>query len=90
MIPDVLGALGCEVAQGYFLSRPVAAADLETWLAQTAPAWLEPADGEAVISALCERSWERESRLTAESEFMARKQAESALRASEERYRLAL
>ena len=29
---DRLRALGCTVAQGYYLSRPVAAPDLRTWL----------------------------------------------------------
>src|SRR5207302_1045230 len=29
---DVLAGLGCDVAQGYYLSRPLAAADLEAWL----------------------------------------------------------
>jgi EAL domain-containing protein (putative c-di-GMP-specific phosphodiesterase class I) len=27
-----LGALGCDIAQGYFLTRPVAAAELTAWL----------------------------------------------------------
>ena len=30
---DVLAGLGCDVAQGYFLSRPIAAAELEAWVA---------------------------------------------------------
>jgi diguanylate cyclase (GGDEF)-like protein len=30
---DVLAELGCDVAQGYFLSRPLGAAKLETWMA---------------------------------------------------------
>ena len=29
---DVLSALGCDVAQGYYLSRPVPAAELTTWM----------------------------------------------------------
>jgi EAL domain-containing protein (putative c-di-GMP-specific phosphodiesterase class I) len=29
---DVLVALGCDIAQGYYLSRPVSAQDLERWL----------------------------------------------------------
>ena len=31
---DVLAGLGCDVAQGYFLSRPIAAAELEAWVAR--------------------------------------------------------
>ena len=38
---DVLAGLGCDVAQGYFLSPPLAAAELEAWVAQVAPSWLE-------------------------------------------------
>jgi diguanylate cyclase (GGDEF)-like protein/PAS domain S-box-containing protein len=87
---DVLAALGCEVAQGYFLSRPVAAAELEAWMAQVAPSWLVAAEVRDLDNTKRERSRERESRLTAEEEFIARKQAEAALRVSEERNRLAL
>ncbi len=29
---DLLAALGCDIAQGYYLSRPVPAQDLERWL----------------------------------------------------------
>jgi len=29
---DLLAALGCDVGQGYFVSRPVPAADLGVWL----------------------------------------------------------
>jgi sensor c-di-GMP phosphodiesterase-like protein len=29
---ELLKALGCDAVQGYFVSRPVAAADLEHWL----------------------------------------------------------
>ena len=32
---DLLRAMGCDTAQGYFLSRPVPAADLERWIAAT-------------------------------------------------------
>ena len=34
---DELARLGCDLAQGYFLSRPVPAADLNTWLESTNP-----------------------------------------------------
>ncbi len=29
---DMLTEMGCDLAQGYFLSRPVAAADLTAWV----------------------------------------------------------
>jgi len=35
---DQLALFGCDVAQGYFLSRPVPAAGLEIWLADRAAA----------------------------------------------------
>jgi PAS domain S-box-containing protein len=87
---DVLAGLGCEVAQGYFLSRPIAAAELEAWIAQVVPSWLAAPEGSCLEDALQERIRGRGARLTAEEEFIARKQAEAALRASEERNRLAL
>jgi diguanylate cyclase len=87
---DVLAGLGCEVAQGYFLSRPVAAAELEAWIAQVVPTWLAAPADSCFEDALQERIRGRGARLTAEEEFIARKQAEAALRASEERNRLAL
>jgi PAS domain S-box-containing protein len=87
---DVLAGLGCEVAQGYFLSPPLSAADLQVWLADTRSAWLEIAARSDKNEALQERIRGRGARLTAEEEFIARKQAEAALRASEERSRLAL
>ena len=31
---QALGALGCDMAQGYFVSRPLAADDVVPWLAQ--------------------------------------------------------
>lgn len=34
-----LRALGCDTAQGYFISRPVAAPDLETWLQANRYTW---------------------------------------------------
>jgi EAL domain-containing protein (putative c-di-GMP-specific phosphodiesterase class I) len=37
---DALAGVGCDVAQGYFLSRPLAAADLETWVTEVSPSWL--------------------------------------------------
>jgi diguanylate cyclase (GGDEF)-like protein/PAS domain S-box-containing protein len=87
---DVLAGLGCHVAQGYFLSRPIAAAELEAWIADVGQSWLEMAEQRRVEDALRERIRGRGARLTAEEEFIARKQAEAALRISEERNRLAL
>jgi diguanylate cyclase (GGDEF)-like protein/PAS domain S-box-containing protein len=87
---DVLAGLGCEVAQGYFLSPPLAAAELEAWVAQVGPSWQEIAAPPRARDQLQERIRVRGARLTAEEEFIGRKEAEAALRASEERNRLAL
>ena len=87
---DVLAGLGCDVAQGYFLSPPLAASELEAWIAQAGPSWLEVAARLKAEDPLQERIRGRGARLTAEEEFIARKQAEAALHASEERNRLAL
>jgi len=87
---DVLAGLGCDVAQGYFLSRPIAAAELEAWVADVSQLWLDVAKKPVAADALQERIRGRGARLTAEEEFIARKHAEAALVASEERNRLAL
>jgi diguanylate cyclase (GGDEF)-like protein/PAS domain S-box-containing protein len=87
---DVLAGLGCEVAQGYFLSRPIGAAGLEAWIAEDGPSWLAMAARSEVDDALQQRTRGRGVRLTAEEEFIATKHAEASLRASEERNRLAL
>jgi diguanylate cyclase (GGDEF)-like protein/PAS domain S-box-containing protein len=87
---DVLARLGCDVAQGYFLSRPIAATELEAWITQVSQTWLDIAQKSRVVDSLQERIRGRGARLTAEEEFIARKQAEAALRACEERNRLAL
>ncbi|HLZ28603.1 MAG TPA: EAL domain-containing protein [Chloroflexota bacterium] len=87
---DVLAGLGCDIAQGYFLSRPIAPPELEAWIADASQSWLEIAEKSRVRDALQERIRGRGARLTAEEEFIARKQAEAALGASEERNRLAL
>src|SRR6185436_6081069 len=42
---DVLAGIGCEVAQGYFLSRPIAASELVAWVANGGPTWLIGPDG---------------------------------------------
>jgi PAS domain-containing protein len=86
----VLAGLGCDVAQGYFVSRPIAAAELEAWIADVSQSWLDVANKPAAADALQERIRGRGARLTAEEEFIARKHAEAALVASEERNRLAL
>jgi diguanylate cyclase (GGDEF)-like protein/PAS domain S-box-containing protein len=88
---DVLVGLGCGVGQGYFISRPIAADELEAWARNLSPTWLAVIDRSAgVDDALQERIRGQGARLTAEEEFVARKQAEAALRASEERNRVAL
>jgi diguanylate cyclase (GGDEF)-like protein/PAS domain S-box-containing protein len=87
---DVLAGLGCDVAQGYFLCPPLVAAELVTWVAQHRAAWVAIAEAPHVVDPLRERIRGRGARLTAEEEFIARKQAEAALRASEERNRLGL
>jgi PAS domain S-box-containing protein len=87
---DVLAGLGCDIAQGYFLSRPIAPTELEAWIADVSQSWLDIAEKSRVGDALQERIRGRGARLTAEEEFLARKQAEAALGASEERNRLAL
>ena len=41
---DLLAALKCDIAQGYYLSRPIPAQDLECWLEErkeAAARWLE-------------------------------------------------
>jgi len=86
---DVLAELGCDIAQGYFLSRPIAAAELEAWIAADSQSWLDMAEKSRVADVLQERIRGRGARLTVEEEFIARKQAETALHASEERNRLA-
>ena len=87
---DVLAGLGCDIAQGYFLSRPIGAIELEAWIAEVSQSWLDIARKSQTEDALQERIRGRGARLTAEEEFIARKQAEAELRASEERTRLAL
>ena len=87
---EVLVGLGCDVAQGYFLCRPIGAAELEVWIAEVSQSWLDSAEGSRVQDALQERIRGRGARLTAEEEFIARKKAEAALLVSEQRNRLAL
>ncbi|MDQ6670203.1 MAG: GGDEF domain-containing phosphodiesterase, partial [Chloroflexota bacterium] len=75
---DVLAGLGCDVAQGYFLSRPIGATELEAWIANVSQSWLELAGKPHVEVALQERIRGRGARLSAEEEFIARKQVEAA------------
>jgi PAS domain S-box-containing protein len=87
---DVLVGLGCDVAQGYLLSPPLAAAELQEWLVTEAPTWLDGVPSPGTRDPLQQRIRDRGARLTAEEEFVARKHAETALLASEERNRLSL
>lgn len=86
---EALAALGCDLAQGYYFSPPLAADDLVVWV-RNSEHDLESDEARRVESALAERVRQRGARLTAEEEFMARKRAEAALRESEERLRLAI
>jgi EAL domain-containing protein (putative c-di-GMP-specific phosphodiesterase class I) len=61
---DLLVGFGCDVAQGYLLSPPLAADDLEAWLAQVGPSWLEIAARPRANDPLQEHI--RGARLTAE------------------------
>ena len=68
---DVLAGLGCEVAQGYFISRPIAAAELEAWIAEVGPSWLNVGARSARVDAVLERVHGRKARLTTEEEVLA-------------------
>jgi diguanylate cyclase (GGDEF)-like protein/PAS domain S-box-containing protein len=37
---DALESLFCEIVQGYFVSRPISAADLEVWIREQSSSWL--------------------------------------------------
>ena len=81
---DLLARLGCTVGQGYHISPPLAATDLLEWNAQHA---LQPLDRSDTRSIQSERVHRRKDRLSAETEFLARKAAEAELREKEERFR---
>jgi diguanylate cyclase (GGDEF)-like protein/PAS domain S-box-containing protein len=75
---DVLAGLGCEVAQGYLISRPVAAGDLEAWTPDVGQVWLQVGGQSRQGNALRDRLRERRARLTTEEEFIVRKHADVA------------
>jgi PAS domain S-box-containing protein len=89
---DLLAGLGCDAAQGYLISPPLAANELHTWVSQVGPVWREIAARSPVVERPHERIpiRERGALLMAEQEFIARTQSEAVLRESEERNRLAL
>src|ERR1043166_2042821 len=63
---DVLAGLGCDVAQGDFMSRPIAAAELEEWVRTLSPTGLTIAQRCQVDDALQDHIRRRGARLTAE------------------------
>ena len=84
---EVLAALGCDSAQGYYFSPPLNADDLIDWAARARNLGLAEAERAAADVRRNERCRKRAQRLRAEEEFVARKRAEEALRVSEARYR---
>jgi diguanylate cyclase (GGDEF)-like protein/PAS domain S-box-containing protein len=87
---EVLASLNCDVVQGYYFSPPLTADGLMEWLSGGVDRGLDAGERPQVDAQSDRRFRERQARLTAEEDFLARKQAEAALRASEERTRLAL
>jgi diguanylate cyclase (GGDEF)-like protein len=87
---EVLAALGCDMAQGYYFSPPLAADDLAAWIDSLPHGALSRAERRRAEAAQTERVRKRGARLAAEDEFIGRKRAERALRESEERLRLAV
>ena len=82
--------LGGDVAQGYLRILHLAAPVVEVWNVDHSRSRLDIAEQSRAEDALQERIRGLGARLTAEEEFIARKRAEAALCASEERNRLAL
>jgi EAL domain-containing protein (putative c-di-GMP-specific phosphodiesterase class I)/nitrogen-specific signal transduction histidine kinase/ActR/RegA family two-component response regulator len=87
---EVLAALGCDMAQGYYFSPPLPAENLIGWIDSLPHRALDDDERHKSEAALVARVRERGARLTAEDEFIARKRAERALQDSEERLRLAV
>jgi diguanylate cyclase (GGDEF)-like protein/PAS domain S-box-containing protein len=87
---EVLASLGCDLAQGYYFCPPVTAVGLAEWATGGVDRALDDAERAEADARRDQHSRERGTRLAAEGEFIARKQAEAALRASEERNRLGL
>ena len=87
---EVLAALGCDMAQGYYFSPPLPAENLIGWIDSLPHRALDDDERRKSEAALVARVRERGARLTAEDEFIARKRAERALQESEERLRLAV
>jgi diguanylate cyclase (GGDEF)-like protein/PAS domain S-box-containing protein len=87
---QVLAALGCDVAQGYYFSPPLAAHAVADWAHNALHRQLAEAESSRIASARVSRAADRSARLSAEEEFIARKRAEEALGESEERLRLAV
>jgi diguanylate cyclase (GGDEF)-like protein len=87
---EVLAALGCDMAQGYYFSPPLPADSLVGWLDSQPHRALDDDERHKAEAALVARVRDRGARLTAEDEFLARKRAEGALQESEERLRLAV
>jgi diguanylate cyclase (GGDEF)-like protein/PAS domain S-box-containing protein len=86
---EILAALGCDLAQGYYFLPPVPPDELPAWDRDTTPWLLDRDVGNRTEQALAERARARGARLAAEEAFLARKRAEAALAESEERLRLA-
>jgi diguanylate cyclase (GGDEF)-like protein len=86
---EALAALGCDVAQGYYFSPPLEAADVAGW-AVSLRDWRLEEDRARVDAALTDRAGDRGARLAAEEEFLARKKDEFLVRDGQERLKLAL
>jgi PAS domain S-box-containing protein len=87
---DLLVALGCDLGQGYYICPPVPPAELSDWLRRPNRWHTAESARTRLDETLRERTRRQGVRLVAEQEFLARKQAEEALRESEQSLRLAL